>query len=49
MALNSTGVKEGTQWDFPGVPVVRTHAANAQGLGSIPGWRTKIPHAKQGS
>ena len=25
------------------------HASTAGGMGSIPGWETKIPHAKQGS
>ena len=24
---------------------LRLHAPNAQGIGSIPGWGTKIPHA----
>ena len=42
--------KEGGQdfisWDFPGGPVVKT-ASNAEGVGSIPGWQTKIPHAMQ--
>lgn len=25
-------------WDVPGIPVVKTHAPNAEGPGSIPGW-----------
>ena len=32
-------------WDFPSHPVVKTLLPNAGGLGSIPGWETKIPHA----
>ena len=31
--------------DLPGCPVVRTLPSTARGAGSIPGWRTKIPHA----
>ena len=31
--------------DFPGGPVVKTLPSNAGGVGSIPGWGTKIPHA----
>ena len=31
--------------DFPGSPVVKTSPSNAEGAGSIPGGRTKIPHA----
>ena len=34
-----------TNWDFPGGPVVKTHASTARGEGSIPGWGTKILHA----
>ena len=30
-------------WEFPGGPVVRT----PKGVGSIPGWGTKIPKAAQ--
>ena len=37
--------KEKTQRDFPGVPVVKTLASNAGGVGSVPGWEAKIPHA----
>ena len=29
-------------WDFPGGPVVKTHASNEGHTGSIPGWGTKI-------
>ena len=32
-------------WDFSSGPVVKTSPSNAEGKGSIPGWRTKIPHA----
>ena len=31
--------------DFPGGPVVKTSPSNADGPGSIPGQRAKIPHA----
>ena len=31
-----------TSRDFPGGPMVKTHAG---GTGLIPGWGTKIPHA----
>ena len=34
-------------WDFSVVKWLRLHAANAGGMGSIPGQRTKIPHAMQ--
>ena len=30
---------------FPGGPVVKTSPSNAGGLGSIPGWGLRIPHA----
>ena len=30
---------------FPGGPVVKTSPSNAGGMGSIPGWGPKIPHA----
>ena len=31
--------------DFLGSPVVKTLPSNAGGVGSIPGWGAKIPHA----
>ena len=31
--------------NFPGGPVVKTLPPNAEGVGSIPGWGAKIPHA----
>ena len=31
--------------DFPGGPVIKTLPSNAGGLGSIPSWGDKIPHA----
>ena len=31
--------------DFPGGPVVKTLPSNAEGVGSIPGRGSKIPHA----
>lgn len=33
--------------DFPGDPVVNIPHFQHRGTGSIPGWRTKIPHAAQ--
>ena len=30
---------------FPGGPVVKTLLFNAGGMGSVPGWGAKIPHA----
>ena len=29
----------------PDGPMVRLHTSNVRGVGSIPGWATKIPHA----
>ena len=43
MQLN-VGTKCG---DFPGSPVLKTSPSTAGGVGSIPGWGTKIPHALQ--
>ena len=34
-----------TAKDFPGAQWLRLHASSARGTGSIPGQRTKIPHA----
>jgi len=31
--------------DFAGGPVVKTSLFNAEGVGLIPGWGTKIPYA----
>ena len=31
--------------NFPDDPVVKTLPSNAGGVGSIPGWGAKIPHA----
>ena len=31
--------------DFPGGPVVKNLPCNAEDMGSIPDWGTKIPHA----
>ena len=33
--------------DFPGGPVVKTSPSNAGGVGSIPGWGARVPHALQ--
>ena len=35
------------QRDFPGGPVVKNLPCNAEDLGSIPGWGTKIPRAME--
>ena len=32
-------------WDFAGSPVVKNPHSSAEHVGSIPGWRTKIPRA----
>ena len=37
--------KEVPSSDFSGGPVVKTSPSTAGGVGSIPGGRTKIPHA----
>ena len=34
-------------WDFPGGPVVKNLPCNAEDVGSVSGWRTKIPHASE--
>ena len=34
-------------WDFPGVPVVKTPPSNAGNMGLIPGTGTKISYATQ--
>ena len=39
-------VIKNTCCDFPGGPVVKNLPPNAGDAGSIPGWGTKIPHAK---
>ena len=31
--------------EFPDVPVLRTRCFHCRGLGSIPGWGTRIPQA----
>ena len=33
--------------DFPGDPVVKNPPCDARDMGSIPGQRTKIPHAEE--
>ena len=37
--------ESGQEWDFPGGPLVRTPCFPWRGCSSIPGERTKIPHA----
>ena len=34
-------------WEFPHGPEVGTQCAHCHVLGSIPGWRTKIPQTEQ--
>ena len=41
----ATVIKTVWYWDFPGGPVDKPCASNSWGVGSIPGWGTKIPHA----
>ena len=36
-------------WDFPGRPVVKTHASTTGGTGLIPGQGTKILNAVLGA
>ena len=31
--------------DFLGTSMIKTSSLNAEGVGSVPGWRTKISHA----
>ena len=38
-------VQRSLRRDFLGGPVVKTLPSDAGGLGLIPGWGTKIPHA----
>ena len=38
--------KENSGLVFPGSPVVKKQSSNAKDTSSIPGWGTKIPHAK---
>ena len=35
--------------DFLGSPVVKTLLSNAEGAGTIPGWRVKIPRPNEKS
>ena len=39
-----TFLKDGTEEDFPGGPVVKSSPSSAADSGSIPGRGTKIPH-----
>ena len=43
--VNFIKIKNFVHWDFPGGPLVKTPCSQCRGMGSIPGWRTKIPHA----
>ena len=36
---------KGKEWDFPGGRWLRLHVSTAGGLGSFPGWGTKILYA----
>ena len=40
-------LQKGSFPEYPVGPVVRTHRFHCHGLGSIPGWGTKIPQATQ--
>ena len=40
-------VRNKRSWKFPGSPVVRALYFTAGGMGLIPGWGTKIPHAAE--
>ena len=40
-------VQRSLRRDFLGGPVVKTLPSDAGGLGLIPGWGTKIPHAME--
>ena len=35
-------------WDFPDSQWLRLRASTVGGMGSIPGWGTKTPHAAHG-
>ena len=41
---NSRALKNHAR-DFPSGPVVKTSSSSAEGMGSIPGQKAKIPHA----
>ena len=43
--MGSTPMDPNYSMDLPGSPVARFHASNAAGVGLIPGWGTRIPHA----
>ena len=45
----SLGFQDKTQSrrESPGGPVTKISPSNAEGVGSIPGWGSKIPHASQ--
>ena len=43
--LSPSFLIKSVSWEFPGGPVVRTQYFHCCGLGSIPGWETKIPQA----
>ena len=39
--------RKGYHGDFPGGPVVKTLPSSAEGVGLIPDWEDKIPHASR--
>ena len=44
--VNKTAPRQrGLHGDLPGSPVVKTLPSSAGGVGSIPAWETKTPHA----
>ena len=44
LSSTASSYSKPSSWDFPGGPVVKVSPSNARGMGSIPGWGTKIPH-----
>jgi len=42
---NSSENNREIYWDFAGGPVVNKRAPSAGGMGSVPGWGNRIPHA----
>ena len=49
LELMSPSSKIPKHWDFPGDPLVKTICFQYRGLGSIPGWGTKIPDTMEHS
>ena len=47
LALEERHLKSLRRGDFLGGMMVKTSPSNAEGVGLIPGWRAKTPHALQ--